>query len=560
MVKKLKQLALVLSSAFLLIFIRLFYWQVINHKDLLATASKQHLSSNSISAERGKIFSSDKFPLVLNNSNYLLFADPSLLKISGQELSTKIKSILNKEIKLENKELTNKNIFWVPLLENLSPQEKEKISELKIEGIGFEEKKSRFYPEASMSGHLLGFVGNDDKKGKKGFFGLEGFYDNELKGRDGLIFFEKDALGRPIPLGEELKEKPISGRDLNLFLDRPLQYIVEKQLKEGIVKYKASSGLIAIMDPKTGAIISMAAFPNYNPETYFDFNSDLYRNPVVSSSFEPGSIFKVIVMASALDSKSIDPFERCTSCGGPKKIADYSIKTWNEKYYPNSTMTEVLVHSDNVGMVYVMEKLGRDRLYDYLGKFGFGEKTNIDLQGEAVPLIRQKNLWSEVDLATASFGQGIAVTPIQMLRAVAAIANKGILVQPRVVKSIIEDNKTIEILPGQEKKVILPDSADQIKEMMIRAVEDGEAKWARPRGYKIAGKTGTAQIPVAGHYDPNKTIASFVGFAPADDPKFVMLVTLTEPKSSPWGSETAAPLWFNIAKDIFTLWDIKPKN
>jgi len=359
-------------------------------------------------------------------------------------------------------------------------------------------------------------------------------------------------------LSEESAEKPIPGRSLVLNLDRPLQFLAEKRLQEGIKKYSASSGLVVIMDPKTGGILSMASFPTYDQSAYYLYDSELYRNPVISSSFEPGSIFKVFVMAAGIDSGKIKVDDICDACGGPKKIGEYTIKTWNEKYYPNSSMTDVIIHSDNVGMVYAGQKLGFEKLYDYLKNFGFGQRTGIDLQGEITPELRNRNDWREIDLATASFGQGIAATPIQILAAVSAIANKGELYQPQVVNKIFEDPHVVEIKPIKKGRPISAKTAGIITEMMIQAVEKGEAKWARPQGWRIAGKTGTAQIPIAGHYDPEKTVASFIGFAPADNPDFVMLVALREPKTSPWGSETAAPLWFEIAKDIFKLWRIPP--
>jgi len=224
-------------------------------------------------------------------------------------------------------------------------------------------------------------------------------------------------------------------------------------------------------------------------------------------------------------------------------------------------MTQVLEKSSNPGMVFVGQKLGKDKMLDYLNKFGFGQKSGIDLEEEAAPGLRSADDWKEIDLATASFGQGIAVTPIQMLRAVGVLSNQGKLMQPLVVKKIIDVNgKVIENKPRLLSEVIKPATAQIITEMLIAAVDNGEAKWAKPKGYRIAGKTGTAQIAVSGHYDDKKTIASFVGYAPADDPKFVMLVLLQEPTSSPWGSETAAPLFFDIAKDLFAYYSISPKD
>lgn len=542
---------------FLAVVAKLFFWQVLERKHLTTLAARQYSVSLDVPTERGKIFDKDNFPLVLNRPVFLLYANPQELKISPTALAEKLE-LFGDNKKPDFGSLLDKSLLWVPLVKDLDEETKKKIEDLKIEGLGFEEYQKRFYPESSLSAQLLGFVGDDGQGQEKGFFGLEGYYNNELRGKPGRRFFQQDALGRPMPVAEETEEKSVAGSNLFLNLDRSLQFLVESRLKKGITKYGALQGSVVIANPQNGAILAIASFPNYDQSQYYLFDPELYRNPVISSSFEPGSIFKVIVMAIGLESGAVKPDDVCPFCSGPKTIADYTIKTWNEKYYPNSSMTDIIVHSDNVGMIYVGEKIGVSRFYEFLEKFGFGKKTNIDLQGEISPSLREKREWREIDLATASFGQGIALTSIQMLAAVSAIANGGTLYQPQVVKKIFEDNRSITIDPIKKGRPISGKTAKEITMMMVQAVERGEAKWARPKGYKIAGKTGTAQIPIAGHYDPEKTIASFVGFAPADDPKFVMLVSLTEPKTSPWGSETAAPLWFEIAKDIFRLWGIQP--
>jgi cell division protein FtsI/penicillin-binding protein 2 len=223
-------------------------------------------------------------------------------------------------------------------------------------------------------------------------------------------------------------------------------------------------------------------------------------------------------------------------------------------------MIDVIVHSDNVGMSFVAQKLGAESLFDYLNSFGIGKATEIDLQGEASPKLREKGTWNIVDLATAGFGQGVAVTPIQMISAASAIANDGVLVKPQVVDKLKGPGWEEDIKPETLRRVISKESADEITAMMLEAAKNGEAKWTHLRGFKVAGKTGTAQIPISGHYDSEKTIASFVGFVPADEPKFVMLVTLKEPSSSPWASETAAPLWYSIAKDLFPYFGIQPED
>jgi len=223
-------------------------------------------------------------------------------------------------------------------------------------------------------------------------------------------------------------------------------------------------------------------------------------------------------------------------------------------------MTEVIVNSDNVGMSFVALKLGRDKLFDYLQKFGFGRLTGVDLQGEFTPSLREKKDWSEVDLVTASFGQGIAVTPIQLIKAVGAIANGGVMVKPQVVKKLQTAGWVKELPPVTEGRVISQKAAGEMTMMMVKAAQNGESKWIYQSGFGVAGKTGTAQVPISGHYDPEKTNASFIGFAPYNDPEFIMLVTLWEPQSSPWASETAAPLWYNIAKDLFIYYGIRPDN
>ena len=263
-------------------------------------------------------------------------------------------------------------------------------------------------------------------------------------------------------------------------------------------------------------------------------------------------------MAAALDAGVVKPDTECDICSAPVTVNNYTIETWNSQYHPNSTMTSVIVNSDNVGMVFTGQKLGHDKFYDYLDKFGIGHPTGVDLQGEVNISLRKKGTWSDIDIATTTFGQGIAVTPIQILRAIGVIANGGKMIKPEVVRQIKSGTWSSDIKPQVGQQVISKTAASEITDMMVHAVTDGEAKWAAPKGFSIAGKTGTAQIPVAGHYDPTKTIASFVGFAPAKNPKFVMLVTLTTPQSSEWGAETAAPLWFHIAEDLFPYFGIQP--
>lgn len=555
---------------------RLFYWQILEGQKLVALAERQYSQNLEIPAARGEIKTSDQTPLVTNQNAYLLFAQPKEIAdkeqvtqklapiLAESESSTlsagKLPPSLIKEKEKEIKEDLNlPNLIWVPLAHKLEEKTKEEIEKLNLAGLGFEKETKRFYPESSMAAHLLGFVGQDSQGKDKGYFGLEGYYDLEMRGWPGFLRQEKDVQGRPILLGKVKSQQKEDGRSLILHLDRTIQFIVEKNLKEALEKYGAKGGSVIVMDPQTGGILAASSFPNYDPSRYFLFDKSLYKNPLVSDSYEPGSTFKVIVMAAALNEGAVEPETRCDKCDGPRQISGYTVRTWNNKYFPQTTMTEVLEHSDNVGMVYVAEKLGLEKLLKYLGDFDIGSLSEVDLQEEESPQLRPKRDWHEIDLATAAFGQGIAVTGIQMVRAVAAIANGGKLLEPHVVAEVIDPSgKVMEIKSKVIRDVIKPSTAKVLTEMMVNAVDRGEAKWAKPKGFRIAGKTGTSQIPLAGHYDEGKTIASFVGFAPADNPRFVMLATLREPTASPWGSETAAPLWFSIAQELFAYFGITP--
>lgn len=542
---------------------RLFYWQVLSFDDLAAIAESQHWISFEIPAKRGEILAADGLPLASNQEAFLVFASLPDIKNNPEEVAEKLAPLLDPTdpatmASLIKERLNRQDLVWVPLKHKVSRQAKSQIESLKIDGIGFEEEQKRSYPEGSASAHLLGFVGHDVNGRDKGYFGLEGYYDLELKGSPGILRREKDAAGKPILVGEVKRESQRDGRTLVTTIDRTVQFIISEKLKEGLKRYGAVSGSVVVMEPKTGAILGMVSLPTYDPENFSSFDKKLFPNPVVASSYEPGSTFKVLVMAAAINEGVVKPETRCDKCSGPRQIGKYTIRTWNDKYFPNSTMIEVIQHSDNVGMVFVGEKLGISKLVSYLERFGLGVPTGIDLEDEISPKLRPKDEWKLIDLATASFGQGIALTPIQMIRAVATIANGGKLVKPYVVKEVISGEERMEISPSVGEEIIRPTTASVVREMMVNAVDNGEAKWAKPKGYRIAGKTGTAQIPVAGHYDEEKTIASFIGFAPADEPKFIMLVTLREPTSSPWGAETAAPLWFDIAKEFFTYYGIQP--
>lgn len=550
---------LIFIVLYLLVVLRLFYWQIVRASEFKQIGILQSGESIDVTAKRGDIISSDGYPFATTKVSYLLYANPKFVKNDRLKYSEEISSVLSlNQDYVEN--LLSKDLYWVKIADNLDQNQKMAIENLNIPGVGFNENDLRFYPEASMAAQLIGFLGKNKDGQDRGYFGLEGYYNDQLAGRSGKKYFIHDAFGNPI-LNDIREESKIDGRSLVLNIDRTVQYISEKKLKEGIEKYGADGGSVLIMDPRNGKVLAMASFPQFDPGKYYDFDYNTYRNPVISSLYEPGSTFKVLVMSSAIDLGLLKPDTKCSICSGPVTIADYTIRTWNDKYFPNSSMTEVIQHSDNTGMVFVSKKLGLSNMIKYLNNFGLGEDTKIDLEGEESAEIRDPKYWYPIDLATASFGQGISVSPIQLLTAVSSIANGGDLVRPYVVSKIITgDGKNIEIQPQIVKGVISQNTAKIITQMMVNAVENGEAKWTKLDNYKVAGKTGTAQIPISGHYDPNETIASFVGFFPADDPKISMLVLVNKPKTSIYGADTAAPIFFNIARELVNYYNIPPTN
>lgn len=548
-----------LLLAFIVIIIRLFYWQVVKAQELTELAKSQYASAVKILPKRGEIKTSDGFPLASNKISYLVFANPKEIK-NKDETST----ILYKILKIDQASVSAQlslDRFWVPLKADIDPKVKDEIESLQLQGIGFEQQFSRFYPEASQAAHLLGFVGKNETGEDKGYFGLEGYYDRLLAGKEEYVVSAHDALGKPILSQMRISSGRTDGSNLILTIERPLQFLVEKKLKRAIEQYGAEGGMVGIMDPKTGSILTMVSFPSFDPSNWPDYSQDLYKNPFISDTYEPGSTLKPIIMASALDAQVVLPQTKCPICGGPVTIGDYEMHTWNNKYTKDITMIDTIVRSDNTGMVFVAQKLGLERMTSYLQKFLIWNFTSIDLQGESAPSQKPKNLWYPVDLATVGFGQGISVTPIELLSAFSAIANKGRIMQPHVVSKIESFDGKIATL--EQKAIVAPISEKTAKimtEILVNAVDKGESSWAKPRGYRIAGKTGTASIPVAGHYDPSKTIASFIGFAPADDPKFIMLVILNKPTTSIYGAETAAPLFFDLARDLLSYYGIPPSE
>lgn len=527
---------------------RLFYWQIIRGPELQTKAERQHETTTFLEAKRGNILDFQGNILAGTKNLYHLYVYKPQLTISNNDLIENLVENLDKDSETTSggdirdylKGRLSLESNWVSLKHYISPDAKDRIEKLKITGLGFEDEYVRFYPEASMSAHVLGFVGQDASGEEQGYFGLEGFQDRLLRGRGGKVSTEQDAKGNPILIGNYQFLHAIEGKPVTTTISKKMQYLTEKMLKEGIDKYGASAGNVIILDSKTAKVRVMASFPNYDPGNFSKFPNTSYKNPNIADLFEPGSIFKILVIVAALNEKVVTPDTQCDICTGPLVIGKYAIRTWDEVYHPNTTTTETIINSDNTGMVFVARKLGKEKFAEYLKKFGFGQKTGIQLQEEVSGVLREAKDYGDIDLATNSFGQGIALTSIQMVSAVNTIANGGFYLKPTIIEN--------EVAKG--KQILSPEAVGEMTQIMIQAVDKGEAKWAKPQGIIIAGKTGTAQIPIEGHYDSEKTIASFIGFFPANNPQYTMLVTLKEPKTSPWGSETAAPLWFAIAKQL----------
>lgn len=517
--------------------------------------SGDYLQSQKIYPERGKIYDVNNHLLVTNQTKYLVYAEPKKIEKKNYIVRDLEKVLEIGEATIEAKLDLSKD--WVRVKSGVSKDKKDEISKLHINGIGFQEEQYRAYPEASLSAHLLGFVGKNKSGEDIGYFGIEGYYEKELTGLAGMMKSERDLLGRPIFIGTQEKVDPQNGGDLILTIDSAVQTLVKKKLLKGLETYEAKEGCVIVADPNTMKIMSMVCLPDFDPDQYYLFSEDLFKNAAISNLYEPGSTFKPLVVAVAIEEKAIKPDDFMQE-DGPITIGEYTIRTWNDKYEGKISMTRVLEKSSNVGMVYIGSKLGNDKLYQYLKKYRFGKETGIDLQGETSGYLKDQKDWYPIDYSTVSFGQGIAVTPIQMIRAFTALINGGNLLKPYVVDKVVTNNNERKQEATVVSKVISDRTSQIIKKMLVSTVENGELKWLKPIGYKIGGKTGTAQIPIKGHYDESKTIASFIGFAPADKPKFIALVIVREPKASQWGSETAAPIFFDIAKELLLYYNIAP--
>jgi len=546
---------------FLILITRLFYLQVINFNFYKKQAANQQISEKRINYSRGNIISSDNMVLATNNITYNLIINPKIIK--NKEIYLKL---FTDTIKFENDEeknkfidkynqLVNTDTYYQIVKKNLSSTEKSLIEKENYQGISFEKEIKRYYPEGHLASNVLGFVAKSETNDYQGYYGIEGKNDSLLKGREGRLVYEKGADGETILFGNYDKAESIDGDHIVLTLNRSVQHIIEKKLKEGIGKYGAKSGQIIVMNPKNGEILGMANFPNFNPydpfneklDTDENFKSEV-KNKSISDNFEPGSVIKPMTIASALDLGLINR-DSVFYDGGKAIYSGEEIDNWDKKHLGELSLMQILQKSNNIATAQVGMKLGEKNLKEYLKKFGFGQRTGIDLEGEEMGYIKD-GFWADLDIASASFGQGFTATPLQILSSFNIFANNGDYIKPKIIKKIIKPNREeIEFPTLLERNVISKSTNDYMEKILVESTSLNEGKFFALKNYKISGKTGTAQIAKNGKYVENLTNATFVGYL-TNSKKFSMIVRIEEPSSSTYAAETALPLWMETAEEL----------
>lgn len=478
-----------------------------------------------------------------------------LLKLFAYLASNSTSTIVATDLKLNNGRIIYKDI----------EQNKDRVK-FDLPGFGFDLQQYRYYPEKEIASHLLGFVTYVDNE-EKGLYGLEEFFNTELFGKYGYLKSDKAAKSRTIIVNDREYVKAESGVDLILTVDRNIEFVACEKLRAAVKKHKADGGSVIIIQPKTGAVLAMCSVPDFDPNNYKNVASiRTYNNPAIFDQYEPGSVFKTITMAIAIDKNKVSPSTtykdegRIMIPGWSKPISNSDFST--KGAHGVVDMNTVLESSLNTGAIFAMRQVGAVTFADYVKNFGFGEKTGIELGAESFGNINNllKSKIKEIDAATASFGQGIAVTPLQMIMSYQAIANQGMLMKPYIVETIIHQNdQREEIKPKQAGLIVSAQTADTILAMLVNIVERGHSSKAYIPGYYIGGKTGTAQIAGVGGYLKNQYIHTFVGIAPIEDPSFVMLTKIDNPKDVIYAEGSAVPLWKDIADFILKYYQV-PKT
>lgn len=598
-----RRLLLIMAVIFLVaiaIIIRLFQLQVLQHSFYVALASDQHEIYQKLLPERGKIYSQDTrpgnddlFPIATNKDFYLVYAEPKNIK-KAEETADKLIEVLYKDdefLSSDNKynksvdEMSDEESLaearkivalanikedlvakfskeddpYEPIKSRVSKEMMGQIKELGLPGIQFLKESWRYYPEKNIGSHIIGFLGYSEDE-KIGQYGIEGYFNRELTGEQGHLRSERDAAGRWIALTEKEFVPAKDGDDVILTIDHTIQYFACSKLNEHALRHGADAGSIIIMDPSSGAILAMCSYPDFDPNEYFNTEKiNTFNNQGIFSQYEPGSIFKPLTMAGAIDQNKIVPSTTYID-EGEIKIGGYTIKNSEDKVYGEQNMIQVLNKSINTGAIFAARQIGPAFFKKYVKDFGFGILTGIRLDSEVAGDISSLETEKEIYMATASFGQGITVTPLQMVAAYATIANQGKLSMPYIIEKIIkEDDTVLETKPQVLRQVISPRAATLVSGMLVSVVREGHSKRAGVPGYYIAGKTGTAQVAdkETGTYG-DRTIHSFVGFGPVDHPRFVMITRLDDPKDVPFAASSAAPLFGEIADFVLKYYEVPP--
>lgn len=539
------------------IILRAFQLQITERDKLTQLIEKQYLKYVKLPPKRGTIYDRKKRELAVSVEVDSVYARPGKIK-NKKEIAKKLSPILNVSYRsLKRKLVSDRPFVW--LKRRISPLQSTQVKNLNLEGIGYIEESKRFYPNRELASHCLGFAGID----LKGLEGIELEYDSYLKGTPGYLLVERDALGRNIYTKNIKQVSATKGYNLQLTIDKTIQYLVEKALEEGVKKHKAKAGIAIVMVPQTGEILALAVRPTFNPNNFWDYSPSQWRNRAVTDVFEPGSTFKIFLIASALEEGIFQPQDIFYCENGSYPLEDRVIHDAHK--YGWLTLTKIIKYSSNIGACKIAENLGKKPFYRYIRKFGFGSKTDIDLPGESNGLLTLPYKWSRIHLGTISFGQGISISPIQLITAFSAIANQGMLMKPYLVKAIFNNKGEIikEFHPESRERTITQHTSKQVVSILKTVVaKGGTGENAFIPGFEIAGKTGTAQKvdPEIKNYSNSKMISSFIGFLPADNPKLTILIIIDEPQGIPYGGTVAAPIFKEAASQIIRYLNIPPNQ
>lgn len=530
---------------FLVVVVRAFQLQILQGEKLKRLGEKQHLKEWIVLPKRGTILDRAGEPLALSLEVQSVYVRPRRLKEPDTVARSLAQALSMDLAEVQQRLKTEKPFIW--LKRQISPKEADRIKALNVAGVGMYFEPNRYYPQGQLAGQIVGFVGRDSQ----GLEGIELYYDNYIRGESGSSIIERDALGRRV-LAQGLDEIQIPpGADVHLTLNTSVQHLAEKQLEAAVTKFRAKAAIAVVVEPFTGEVLALANYPFFNPNNFTRQASQQWRNRAVTDGFEPGSTFKTILAAAALEEGVVGK-EDLFFCEfgkysfGGKTIHDTHEYGWLPFY-------KIIQHSSNIGVTKVAEKLKKERYFKYIEGFGFGRLSGIDMPGEATGMVRRADSWSAIDLATHSFGQGIAVTPIQLVMAYGAIANGGFLMRPFIVRRVVAPNGEVvlENQPHVIRRVVSEKTARLLTSILKGVVGDGgTGLMASVEGFEVAGKTGTAQKPdqARGGYAAKKRVASFIGFVPADDPRLVLLVIVDEPEVNVYGGVVAAPAFRNIAR------------